>query len=143
MIDYEFLKILRGKDDMHLIVPEPQKIQQVKQKIALVNEEFKNNRPRIIPVLEQNLNFNIDNIFNKKKIFSKQKNNKSRENKNKINKTLIKSLPQVISSEPCPKGYIRSTRTGKCVKDKKYKLKKAQKVNIDNSILKILREIKK
>ena len=55
----------------------------------------------------------------------------------------IKSLPDVKSSEPCPEGYVRSTRTGKCIKDKKYKANKARKVNVDDSILKILKEIKK
>lgn len=131
MIDYEFLKVLRGKEDIPFIVPEPDKIQRVKERIKLVNEEILRERPRI----KSMENLNLEDLFVKQRAEMQVKREK--------NKKPPKSLPSVKSSEPCPEGYIRSTRTGKCIKDKKYKAKKAKKVNVDDSILKILKEIKK
>lgn len=131
MIDYEFLKELRGKDDMHMVVPEPEKIQRVKERINIVNEEFLRNRPRV-------KSMKMSAVMNLNELFLKENPIKKQEQKSKK----IKSLPSVKRSEPCPEGYIRSVRSGKCIKDKKYKMLKAKKVNVDNSILKILKEIK-
>lgn len=130
MIDYEFLKVLRGRDDIELIVPEPSRIQAVKERMKAINEEVLKERPRI-KTLEKT---NLEDLFVKQKEQAK---------KDEAKKTKIRALPSIKSSDPCPEGFIRSTRTGKCIKDKKYKEKKARKVNVDNSILKILKEIKK
>lgn len=130
MIDYEFLKVLRGRDDIELIVPEPSRIQAVKERMKAINEEVLKERLRI-KTLEKT---NLEDLFVKQKEQAK---------KDEAKKTKIRALPSIKSSDPCPEGFIRSTRTGKCIKDKKYKEKKARKVNVDNSILKILKEIKK
>lgn len=130
MIDYEFLKVLRGRDDIELIVPEPSRIQAVKERMKAINEEVLKERLRI-KTLEKT---NLEDLFVKQKEQAK---------KDEAKKTKIRALPSIKSSDPCPEGFLRSTRTGKCIKDKKYKEKKARKVNVDNSILKILKEIKK
>jgi hypothetical protein len=48
----------------------------------------------------------------------------------------IISLPSVKSSEPCPEGYVRNPKTGKCVKERKKK-----KINQDEDLIAILRRI--
>lgn len=130
MIDYEFLKVLRGKDDIEVVIPEPSRIQAVKERMKAINIQVLQERPRI-KTLEKT---NLEDFFIKQKTQVK---------KEEVKKSKVRSLPSIKSSDPCPEGFIRSTRTGKCIKDKKYKEKKARKVNVDNSILKILKEIKK
>ncbi len=135
MIDYEFLKDLRGKDEITVIVPEPEKIQRVKERINLVNQELVMNKLRVKTMMPER----AMEIFAKEDVKAEKKVQK--EKKKSVPKK-IKSLPSVKGSEPCPEGYIRSPRTGRCIKDKKYKLMKAKRVNVDNSILNILKEIK-
>ena len=120
-IDYKFLEDLRGKNDIPEIVEEPEKVKAFKERLAKLTPEKK----AVVKTVPKNFilqKSNNNNLFNKNFMKEKVK--------------YKKSLPSVKSTPQCPPGYIRSVKTGKCIKQKK------EKVKVESSIALLLRDIR-
>lgn len=134
MIDNTFLDLLKGSSDtIPIIVPVPDKIKNVINRINVINVQEKLQRP-VIKNIEK-VKYDIKDIFIKKDI------NIRPQIKN-ISIKKYRSLPSLKESIPCPEGYIRSLKTGKCIKSKKINKDKMKFIDQDNSILNILKAIK-
>ena len=131
----DFLKEIKGSTtDYPIFVKEPEKIINVKNRIAIVNQEELNNRKNI--KMAQNQPLLLKNLFveSLKKKESKDTKNQKKNTKNKKH-YVTKSILKLKSTPVCPPGQIRSVKTGKCIK-----IKKKQTIHYD-SVENILKEI--
>ena len=126
-----FLNEIKGSNTDYPLFVEPSiRIQNVKNRIALINEQDLFNKRKAILLDNQPL-------LNLKALYEPQKKEKTKE-KQKEKKYITRSILKIKSTPKCPEGYIRSLKTGKCIKDKR---KPKQKINYD-SVLNILKGLK-